>query len=52
MHFMCINCDTGELYYVCVEDVPTLTICPDDQLFDLVYSGCNFPGMTCIEYYF
>lgn len=26
-----------ELYYVCVEDVPALYICPEDQLFDLVY---------------
>jgi hypothetical protein len=35
-----------ELYYICVEDVPTLHICDGDLLFDTVYSGCNFPELT------
>jgi hypothetical protein len=36
----------GELYYVCVDSVPTLETCPADQLFDLIYEGCNFEGTT------
>jgi len=37
------NC---ELYYLCVEDVPSLEICPVDQLFDTVWAGCNWAELV------